>query len=105
MKKYKKNKITVYTPTFNRAYCLNQLYESLHRQTQSYNDFEWLVVDDGSTDNTEELLSKWINEAPFKITYYKQKNEGKMAKLNFIHEILETGLCMCVDSDDYLIGD
>lgn len=105
MKKYRNNIITVYTPTYNRAYCLHQLYESLLRQTQSYDDFEWLVVDDGSTDNTEELLKKWISDAPFKITYYKQINEGKMAKLNFIHKTIDTELCMCVDSDDYLTDD
>lgn len=105
MKNYRNNIITVYTPTYNRAYCLHQLYESLLRQTQSYDDFEWLVVDDGSTDNTEELLKKWISDAPFKITYYKQINEGKMAKLNFIHKTIDTELCMCVDSDDYLTDD
>ena len=50
-------KITVFTPTYNRAYIIEQLYTSLCRQT--YQDFEWLVVDDGSTDNTEELFYNW----------------------------------------------
>lgn len=102
---YKKAKITVYTPTYNRAYCLHQLYESLCTQTQPYDDFEWLIVDDGSTDNTEELVQEWIELSPFVITYYKQENEGKMAKLNFIHKIIDTELCTCMDSDDYLVND
>src|SRR5690606_28290231 len=102
MKKYRKNAITVYTPTFNRAYCLYQLYESLLRQTIAFEYFEWMVVDDGSTDNTEELVAQWKKNAPFKLTYYKQKNEGKMAKLNFIHSTVDTELCTCIDSDDFL---
>lgn len=102
MRNFRKNIITVYTPTYNRGYCLHQLYESLTRQTFSFDQFEWLVVDDGSTDNTEDLVLKWQSQAQFKITYFKQKNEGKMAKLNFIHSILDTELCMCVDSDDFL---
>lgn len=105
MKNYLENKITVYTPTYNRAYCLHQLYESLKRQTCSIDDFQWLIVDDGSTDNTEELVKKWQSEASFKLVYHKQKNEGKMAKLNFIHQIVDTELCTCVDSDDYLVDD
>ncbi len=102
MKKYRENKITVYTPTYNRGYCLHQLFESLCRQTQSSDDFEWLIVDDGSRDNTKELVEEWMKQAPFKINYHKQQNEGKMAKLNFIHQIIDTELCTCVDSDDFL---
>ncbi len=105
MKKNKLNVITVYTPTYNRGYCLHQLYESLCRQTCKTSSFEWIIVDDGSTDNTKQLVNDWIEKAPFKITYYKQKNEGKMVKLNFIHQIIDTELCMCVDSDDYLTDD
>ncbi|MBW3517563.1 glycosyltransferase family A protein [Flavobacterium sp. NKUCC04_CG] len=102
MTKYIENKITVYTPTYNRGYCLHQLYDSLCKQLQQNRDFEWLIVDDGSTDDTEHLVQKWMKIAPFKIIFYKQENEGKMAKLNFIHQIIETELCVCVDSDDYL---
>lgn len=99
---YRERNITVYTPTFNRGYCLHQLYESLCRQTCEVSSFEWLIVDDGSTDNTEQLVNDWILNAPFKISYHKQENEGKMAKLNFIHQIIDTELCTCIDSDDYL---
>lgn len=101
--RFLKNNITVYTPTFNRGYCLHRLYESLERQTTSHGMFEWLIVDDGSTDDTQQLVQSWIHQATFKITYIKQKNEGKMAKLNYIHRVLKTELCMCVDSDDYLV--
>ena len=55
-----KYKFTIFTPTYNREYTLSKLYEDLKKQT--YNDFEWLIVDDGSTDNTEELVKKFIDE-------------------------------------------
>ena len=61
--------ITVFTPTFNRAYLLGRLYESLCAQTNK--DFEWLIVDDGSTDNTEQLISSFIQENRILINYIK----------------------------------
>ena len=54
--------LTVFTPTYNRAYCLHQCYESLVRQTCK--DFKWLIIDDGSTDNTKELVDKWKKDKP-----------------------------------------
>ena len=67
-------KITIFTPTYNRAYIIENLYNSLKRQTNK--NFEWLVVDDGSTDNTEELFNKWMSEEnDFPIRYYKKENE------------------------------
>ncbi len=103
MKKFREGIITVYTPTYNRGYCLHQLYDSLCTQTLEFDKFEWLIVDDGSNDNTADLVNEWILKSPFKIFYYKQINEGKMAKLNFIHKAIDTELCTCVDSDDYLM--
>ena len=55
--------LTVFTPTYNRAYTLHECYESLKRQTSK--EFKWLVIDDGSTDNTKELVYKWRKEADF----------------------------------------
>ena len=55
--------LTVFTPTFNRAYTLHLCYESLKRQTCK--DFVWLIIDDGSTDNTRELVNKWISEGQY----------------------------------------
>ena len=72
-------RITVFTPTYNRAYILDKLYGSLQRQT--FHDFEWLIVDDGSTDGTESLVDRWSEEEnAFPIRYYKQLNGGKCGK-------------------------
>ena len=68
--------ITVFTPTFNRAYILENLYRSLQRQ--SFRDFEWLIVDEGSSDNTQTLVESWRGEDnPFPIRYVRQENGGK----------------------------
>ena len=73
--------ITVFTPTYNRAYTLQRLYESLRKQSQY--DFEWLIVDDGSTDNTESLVQEFIREnSLFNIRYVKKENEGKHIAIN-----------------------
>ena len=95
--------ITVFTPTYNRGYIINKCYESLCRQTN--NNFEWLIVDDGSTDDTESIVNEWIKENKIKIRYVKQKNAGKYIAHN--RGVLEcnTGIFVCVDSDDYLTND
>ena len=67
--------MTVFTPTYNRAYILPKLYDSLCQQTVK--SFEWLIVDDGSVDNTQELVEKWIEEKKIEIRYFKQENGGK----------------------------
>lgn len=95
--------ITVFTPTFNRAYILPQCYESLLRQTCQ--DFIWLVIDDGSTDGTNDLVAKWINEGKINIQYHKQENLGMHGAHNTGHRLLETELCIGCDSDDYLADD
>ena len=75
-------KVTVFTPTYNRAYIIENLYRSLQRQT--CHDFEWLIVDDGSTDNTEEAIKGWQNEGnDFPIRYYKKENGGKCRAINY----------------------
>lgn len=95
--------LTVFTPTFNRAYCLSQLYESLLRQTCK--DFVWLVVDDGSTDATKELIDSWIAENKITIQYIFKKNEGMHSGHNVAINNITTELNMCIDSDDYLPDD
>lgn len=97
-------KITVFTPTYNRAYIIENLYRSLQRQ--SFRDFEWLIVDDGSTDNTEELINKWINDNnDFPIRYYKKENGGKCRAINYGVDLAKGLLFFNVDSDDYLTDD
>ncbi len=97
-------KITVFTPTYNRAYILKNLYVSLQRQT--FLDFEWLIVDDGSTDDTKELVAKWEAENnPFPIRYYYKENGGKHRAINAGVERAEGELFFNVDSDDYLTDD
>lgn len=93
-------KFTVFTPTYNRAYILHKLYESLLKQTKK--DFEWLIVDDGSTDNTESLVQKWIKESTLNIRYYKQENQGKHIAINKALELTKGEYLITVDSDDYI---
>ena len=97
-------KITVFTPTYNRAYILENLYRSIRRQ--SFRDFEWLVIDDGSTDETEALINRWIEEDNvFTIRYYKQPNGGKCRAINRALDLARGELFLVVDSDDYLTDD
>ena len=96
--------ITIFTPTYNRAYIIDNLYQSLLKQTDM--DFEWLIVNDGSTDNTEiyfEEIAKKTN--PFPIRYYSQKNKGKHVAINLGVEKACGDLFFIVDSDDYLTKD
>jgi glycosyltransferase involved in cell wall biosynthesis len=92
--------LTIFTPTYNRAYCIQNLYNSLVQQT--IRDFVWLVVDDGSTDNTESLLRSFIAEGKITIQYVKQLNGGKHTAINRGIQECATELFFCVDSDDYL---
>ena len=72
--------ITVFTPTFNRAYVLPQLYKSLLAQESV--DFVWLIVDDGSTDNTKSLVEGWMGDEKIDIIYVRQNNMGMIAAHN-----------------------
>lgn len=97
-------RITVFTPTFNRAYIIENLYKSLQQQT--FTNFEWLVVDDGSTDNTEQLFQSFINDNnTFVIRYYKQENGGKHRAVNRGLSLANGIIFFVVDSDDMLTVD
>ena len=95
--------ITVFTPTYNRAYCLDQCYQSLIRQTNQ--DFLWLIIDDGSSDNTEELVNSWIAENKIAIQYHFQENLGMHGGHNAAYRLIETELNVCIDSDDFMPDD
>ncbi|WP_283672580.1 glycosyltransferase family 2 protein [Clostridium perfringens] len=96
-------KITVFTPTYNRAYVLDKCYESLKRQTVK--NFIWLIIDDGSTDNTKEIVSKWIEENSIEIIYKYQSNQGMHGAHNTAYKFIDTELNVCIDSDDYIPDD
>ena len=92
--------ITLFTPTYNRAHLLPRLYDSLCKQT--YVDFEWVIVDDGSKDNTEEVTDSFIKEQKIKIRYFKQENGGKHRAINRGVKEAKGELFLILDSDDSL---
>ena len=95
--------LTVFSPTYNRADTLHLCYESLCRQT--CRDFEWLVIDDGSTDGTRELVEGWQHEKKIPITYFYQENQGMHGAHNAAYRLIHTELNTCIDSDDYMPDD
>ncbi|MDY3002440.1 MAG: glycosyltransferase family A protein [Romboutsia timonensis] len=95
--------LTVFTPAYNRAYTLHKCYESLQKQTSK--DFTWLIIDDGSTDNTKELVDSWISENKIEIRYKYQENQGMHGAHNTAYELIDTELNVCIDSDDYMPED
>ena len=82
--------ITIVTPTYNRANKLEKVFESLKKQTRK--DFEWLVIDDGSIDNTKDIIEILKKEADFDVFYYKQDNQGKHIALNRAFKEVKTEL-------------
>ncbi|MDR2122532.1 MAG: glycosyltransferase family 2 protein [Flavobacteriaceae bacterium] len=92
--------ITVFTPTYNRAYRLGNLYTSL--LNLNYTNFEWIVVDDGSTDDTETLMESFQKEGKIRMIYKKQDNQGKHVAINKGVELAGGKLFFIVDSDDEL---
>lgn len=95
--------LTVFTPAYNRAHTIGRTYESLCRQTS--NDFCWLIIDDGSSDNTAELVKEWQDEGKVDITYIYQQNQGMHGAHNTAYRNIKTELNVCVDSDDYMPDD
>ncbi len=95
-----KKTLTVFTPTYNRAYCLHLGYEALKRQTSK--DFKWLIIDDGSTDNTRQLVDTWIAQGAVEIEYCYKENGGMHTGHNKAYEMIDTELNVCIDSDDWM---
>lgn len=95
--------ITIFTPTYNREHTLKKLYESLKNQTDK--DFEWLIVDDGSKDNTKKLIENFQKENILEIRYFYKENGGKQRAINFALEKARGKYFFIVDSDDFLSSD
>ena len=93
-------KITVFTPTYNRAYCLPKLYDSL--VMQSCNDFSWLLIDDGSSDDTNALVQSWIVDNKIEIEYIFKQNGGMHSAHNVAYQKINTEFNICIDSDDFM---
>lgn len=95
--------LTIFTPTYNRAYILPNLYQSLIRQQDKH--FEWVIVDDGSTDNTSTLVKEWVALKEVNIIYQYQTNQGKHVAINTGLDLAHGELFFIVDSDDNLTID
>lgn len=95
--------LSVFTPVYNRAYIIPRLYESLCRQTDK--DFEWIVVDDGSTDNLYEQITAFKAEGRITIRYFLQSNAGKHTAINLGVREAKGRYFIIVDSDDFLTDD
>ena len=95
--------LTIFTPAYNRAHTIDRTYQSLIRQTCK--DFLWLIVDDGSTDGTKNLVEGWIRENKIPITYIYQENQGMHGAHNTAYKNITTELNTCIDSDDWMPHD
>lgn len=96
--------LTVFTPTYNRADLLTRCYESMKRQTNK--NFIWMIIDDGSTDNTKTKAEAWIKDSTeFEIQYFYKENGGLYTAYNLAIKQIETELAVCIDSDDYMPDD
>ena len=80
--------LTILTPTYNRAGMLPQLYDSLKKQ--ACKDFEWVIVNDGSKDNTQEVVKAWLSDSDFSIRYFFKENGGKHTALNYTVKEIES---------------
>lgn len=95
--------VTIFTPAYNRVDTLERLYKSI--LIQEIKDFEWIIVDDGSTDNTEDLINSFVKEEKIDIRYFYQKNSGKHVARNFALEKAKGKFFFTIDSDDMLLKD
>ena len=97
-----KKQLTIFTPVYNRAKKIKNLYQSLVKQTN--HNYIWMIVDDGSKDNIDDVVSDFINENKIEIQYYKQENQGKHVAHNLGVSKCKTDYFACVDSDDTLLS-
>lgn len=95
--------ITFFTPTFNRAHTLPLVFDALNKQT--FKDFEWIIIDDGSTDNTKEIVDNFIENCDFNIRYFKQENNHKFVTIFKGVELAKGQFFILGDSDDSFDGD
>ena len=96
--------VTVFTPTYNRKKLLKRTYESMRKQTNK--DFIWLIVDDGSSDGTEEMVRSWMQDNNgFELQYLYKQNGGMHTAHNTAYDNIHTVLNTCIDSDDLLAPD
>lgn len=96
--------ITVFTPAYNRADLLGRCFKSMKRQTRK--DFIWMIIDDGSKDNTREVVEQWLREPlDFELQYHYKENGGLHTAYNEAIARIETELCVCIDSDDFMPDD
>ena len=96
-------KISIVTATYNREKLLPTLYESIKKNYETFQDFEWIIQDDGSVDNTKKIVTKWKKEVPFSILYHFQENAGKMRAINRAMEFVTGDIVIEIDSDDYFL--
>ena len=95
--------LTIFTPTYNGAHTIGRTYQSLCRQSSK--EFDWLIVDDGSTDHTAAIVEEWLSENKITIRYVYKENGGLYTGYNIAYSLIESELCVCVDSDDYMPDD
>jgi glycosyltransferase involved in cell wall biosynthesis len=97
--------LTIFTPTYNRAELLANLYRSICSQI-GFSDFEWLIIDDGSTDYTAQVVAEWLKEQhPFELRYVQRPNGGKHRAFNQAAQLAHGEWFLCIDSDDRLASD
>ena len=94
-------RISILTPTYNRANLLGTLYQSLLKNKKDGIEIEWIIMNDSSTDNTEEIVETWIQENKIEIIYNKQEHQGKMIAINNLVEKATGDVIIECDSDDY----
>ena len=98
-------KILVLTPTYNREKLIKKLYNSLIENSKYEVDIEWIIMDDGSTDETNKIINEFIKEDKIKIIYQKQENQGKMIAINNMIKKATGDIIIDCDSDDYFTQD